>query len=190
MSDTVGLVTENPASGEKTVGKKSEWERKLCHMGSAIVNPLPEYWHRKRDEHGRKFYYNSVTYAVTYERPSPLPNGWKEARDPATNVLYFWNVYTRKTLPWDTPPGGVIVPQPAPVAPPNISSSEWPQTTSSRSSLRSSYGNFTVSSDATRSRRVSSDATPIISTYGCNVEFLDENMAGLLEGSSDTKLHI
>lgn len=33
----------------------------------------------------------------SYERPQFLPAGWRERRDPATGVIYHYNVYTRKT---------------------------------------------------------------------------------------------
>eukprot|EP00316_Scyphosphaera_apsteinii_P016953 CAMPEP_0119302908 /NCGR_PEP_ID=MMETSP1333-20130426/4432_1 /TAXON_ID=418940 /ORGANISM="Scyphosphaera apsteinii, Strain RCC1455" /LENGTH=183 /DNA_ID=CAMNT_0007305427 /DNA_START=20 /DNA_END=571 /DNA_ORIENTATION=+ len=93
----------------------------------SVVDPLPENWFRATDVRGQEFFHNSVTCAVTYERPQALPDGWLEARDPKTQELYFYNWYTRDTLPWDEPPGGVIVPQPAPVPPPNGDPGSWPK---------------------------------------------------------------
>ena len=89
--------------------------KRLTKAVAAIADPLPEHWHRRKDDQGNTFYWNSVTMTSLYERPKPLPAGWRERIDPATGMLYHYNVYSRETrLPPDTnaPP-----PPPLPLPP-------------------------------------------------------------------------
>ena len=70
----------------------------LRRIAKTVTEPaLPEHWRRRKDEQGADFYWNSVTMTSSYERPQFLPAGWRERRDPATGVIYHYNVYTRKT---------------------------------------------------------------------------------------------
>ena len=70
----------------------------LRRIAKTVTEPaLPEHWRRRKDEQGADFDWNSVTMTSSYERPQFLPAGWRERRDPATGVIYHYNVYTRKT---------------------------------------------------------------------------------------------
>lgn len=73
---------------------------------------LPENWHKRKDEFGREFYWNSVTFKQSFERPvRTLPSGWHERRDPVTGVIYHYNFWTRET---HLPPAEAELPPPPP----------------------------------------------------------------------------
>ena len=42
------------------------------------------HWCRAVGSDGTPYYYNQITYAVLSERPTKLPSGWLEAREPKT----------------------------------------------------------------------------------------------------------
>ena len=87
----------------------------LRRIAKTVTEPaLPEHWRRRKDEQGADFYWNSVTMTSSYERPQFLPAGWRERRDPATSVIYHYNVYPRETR-W--PPASKGMPSP-PMQPP------------------------------------------------------------------------
>ena len=67
------------------------------------LEPLPVNWSHRTDEEGRPFYWNHVTMVRSYEKPVGLPNGWREARDPKTDELYYYNWWTRETKPYAGP---------------------------------------------------------------------------------------
>ena len=67
------------------------------------LEPLPVNWSHRTDEEGRPFYWNQVTMVRSYEKPVGLPNGWREARDPKTDELYYYNWWTRETKPYAGP---------------------------------------------------------------------------------------
>ena len=109
-------------------------------------NGLPQYWQEATSADGVRYYWcaaaatralplprphstaprrlvrrNTLSRAVTYDKPPRLPEGWYEAKDPQTSVLYFFNYWTRETRPYHMPPNGMYYPQPrgaAPVGPP------------------------------------------------------------------------
>ena len=70
------------------------------------LDSLPSDWVKRTNEEGITFYVHKLTGVATYERPQPLPDGWRITKDKASGVVYFWNVYTRETRPchWVAPP--------------------------------------------------------------------------------------
>lgn len=99
--------------------------------------PLPAGWKEGKSEQGKVFYWNTITKERSWTRPtpvsqsavaspasppaapiSPLPSGWKEATDPKTGKVYYYNTSTkqttreRPTTSGDTPSGALKVPPP------------------------------------------------------------------------------
>lgn len=66
-----------------------------------LLKPLPADWQRKYDESGKEYFWNAVSNGIQYEEPSPLPYGWRIARDPASGGVYLWNYYTREVAPYE-----------------------------------------------------------------------------------------
>ena len=68
------------------------------------MQPLPPHWVRRRNDEGVTFYVNELSGEATYEKPQPLPAGWRMTKDSATGQVYMWNVTTRETRPLPSPP--------------------------------------------------------------------------------------
>ena len=101
----------------------NEAARSLARKVSSglLGDSLPADWERRTNEEGVTYYVHKLTGIATYERPQPLPADWRMAKDPASGVVYFWNVKTRETRPcdWVAPPP----PPPAEERPARASSS-------------------------------------------------------------------
>lgn len=65
-----------------------------------LTDPLPADWARARTPDGRVYYWHTATRGVQYERPAPLPAGWRLARCPKSGLLYLWHVRTRQVAPY------------------------------------------------------------------------------------------
>jgi len=64
---------------------------------------LPPGWFEHQDASSRPYFYNELTKFSTYERPRPLPEGWRLEKDKASGTLYYWNYWTRDTFPFTAP---------------------------------------------------------------------------------------
>ena len=92
---------------------------KLLKKLSSGDGELPEHWIKKTNKEGKTYYVHMLTLIATYEKPQPLPAGWRMAKDPDSGVCYFWNEHTRETrkCDWAAPP-------PPPPPPPSAGSAE------------------------------------------------------------------
>lgn len=113
MSSVRSSSRTSQAEKQRTVHQQTAatWVEKL-------LNPLPADWHRQIDSSGQTYYWNAVSNGIMYEFPSPLPHGWRLARDSASGCVYTWNFYTRAVAPYDPIRRQLGLAWPRPIGPP------------------------------------------------------------------------
>jgi hypothetical protein len=73
-------------------------------MGQAETKQaLPEKWFEHHDADATPYYFHELTKFSSYQRPRPLPHGWRLEQDKASGSLYYWNYWTRDTFPYTKP---------------------------------------------------------------------------------------